>query len=91
MVASNRIKDIDAQINFLQSRKKKLEDRRKDQLSTIMSRCHATTLPDEVLAGAILDAVRAYNSKDPCLSKWQQEGVKILKPGRGKRKATPPM
>lgn len=88
MASSTRIKDLDAQIHFLQTRKKKLEDRRKEQITTILARCGANNLPDDVLAGAILEAVQAYSKNDPRLPQWQQIGLKILKPGRGKKKVT---
>lgn len=86
MASSTRIKDLDAQILFLQTRKKKLEDRRKEQITTILARCGANNLPDDVLAGAILEAVQAYEKNDPRLPNWQQAGTKILRPGRGKKK-----
>lgn len=88
MAPSTRIKDIEEQINSLQSRKRKLEDRRKEQITTILSRCGANSVPDDILAGAILDAVKAFTHNDPRLPQWQQTGTKILKPGRGKKKAT---
>lgn len=91
MVASTRIKDIEAQINSLQSRKRKLEDRRKEQISTILSRCGANNLPDDILAGAILEVVKAVSHNDPRISQWQQTGTKILKPGRGKKKTIAPV
>lgn len=87
MSSSNRIQNLDAQIHFLQSRKKRLEDRRKEKITTILTRCGANNLPDEILAGAILEAVQAYTHNDPRLPDWQQSGLKILKPGRGKKKA----
>lgn len=86
MAPSKRIKDIEAQINSLQSRKRKLEDRRKEQITTILSRCGANSVPDDVLAGAILDVVKAFTHNDPRITQWQQTGTKILKPGRGKKK-----
>lgn len=86
MAPSTRIKDIEAQINSLQSRKRKLEDRRKEQITTILSRCGANGVPDDILAGAILDAVKAFTHNDPRVTQWQQTGIKILKPGRGKKK-----
>lgn len=86
MAPSTRIKDIEAQINSLQSRKRRLEDRRKEQITVILSRCGANNVPDDVLAGAILDAVKAFTHNDPRIAQWQQTGTKILKPGRGKKK-----
>ena len=88
MASSNRIKDLNTQIHFLQSRKKKLEDRRKEQIAIILNRCGANNLPDAILAGVVLEAVEAYTHNDPRLTQWQETGMKILKPGRGKRKIT---
>lgn len=51
-----------------------------------MNRCGAYDLPREVLAGAVIDAVRAIDRKDKRVSQWESEGRKILKPGRGKKK-----
>ncbi len=86
MATSERLKTIDTQINKLQSRKKKLEEKRKNQITTILNRCGANKMSDEVLAGAVLEAVRAYNQNDRRVSTWETEGHKILKPGRGKKK-----
>ncbi|WP_032113097.1 conjugal transfer protein TraD [Candidatus Paracaedibacter symbiosus] len=87
MASSTRIQDINAQIHFLQSRKRKLEDRRKDQITTILARCGASNLPDDILAGALLEAVQAFTKNDSRIPQWQQAGLKILKPGRGKKKS----
>jgi hypothetical protein len=86
MATSERLKTIDSQINKLQSRKKKLEEKRKNQITTILNRCGANKMSDEVLAGAVLEAVRAFNQNDKRISTWQTEGSKILRPGRGKKK-----
>jgi hypothetical protein len=86
MATSEKIKDIDSRIQKLASRKKKLEDKRKTQISTIITRCGANTLPDDILAGAILDAVRAYAVNDSRINSWKNEGIKITKPGRGRKK-----
>jgi len=86
MATSERLKTIDTQINKLQTRKKKLEEKRKNQVTTILNRCGANKMSDEVLAGAVLEAVRAFNQNDRRISAWQAEGTKILKPGRGKKR-----
>ena len=86
MATTERLKTIDSQINKLQTRKKKLEEKRKNQITTILNRCGASKMSDEVLAGAVLEAVRAFNQNDRRVSTWQTEGSKILKPGRGKKK-----
>lgn len=86
MTAKDKLKTIEQQITSLQSKKKKLEDRRKDQIIRIINRCNASNLPDEVLAGAILDVTQAYVAKDDRVAKWKTDGVKIMNPGRGRRK-----
>jgi len=86
MATSERLKTIDSQINKLQIRKKKLEERRKNQITTILNRCGATKMSDAVLAGAILEAVRAISQNDHRVATWEAEGANILKPGRGKKK-----
>lgn len=42
MATSERLKTIDSQINKLQSRKKKLEEKRKNQITTILNRVAQT-------------------------------------------------
>ena len=86
MASTERLKTIDTRINQLQARKKRIEEKRKTQLSTILNRCGASKMPDEVLAGAVLEAARAFNSGDQRDSQWKSDGGKILKPGRGKKK-----
>ncbi len=87
MAKEDKIIDINQQITKLQARRKRLEDKRRAQISTIMLRCGATALPDDVLAGVIVEAVRAYAANYQRLSTWKNEGKKIIHPGRGRRKA----
>ncbi|MBX9787117.1 MAG: hypothetical protein K2Y08_07250 [Alphaproteobacteria bacterium] len=86
MIKNIRIERLDGKINQLQTRKKKLEGKRISQLTKVLNRCGANTMPDEILAGAVLEAVKAYNQNDARVSTWKSEGLKILKPGRGKKK-----
>lgn len=86
MAANERLKTIDTRINQLQARKKKIEEKRKNQLTTILNRCGASKMPDEVLAGAVLEAARAFNQGDQRVTQWKSDGSKILKPGRGKKR-----
>lgn len=86
MATSERLETIDSQINKLQNRKKKLEEKRKSQITAILNRCGANKMSDEVLAGAILEAVRAFSQNDQRISTWKSEGTKILKPGRGRKR-----
>jgi hypothetical protein len=81
-----RIKDLDNKINKLQARKKRLEGKRISQLTKILNRCGANTIPDEILAGAVLEIVEAYKQNDTRVSAWKSDGLKILSPGRGKKK-----
>ena len=41
-------------------------------------------MPDEVLAGSALEAVKVFERNDQCISSRQSEGFKILKPGRAR-------
>lgn len=86
MATSERLKTIDTQISKLQTRKKRLEEKRKNQITTILNRCGANKMPDEILAGAVLEAARAYAQNDRRVATWEADGVKILKPGRGKKR-----
>jgi len=86
MATNERLKTIDTQINQLQARKKRLEEKRKSQITTILNRCGANKIPDEILAGAVLEAVRAFNKNEQCVTQWHSEGQKIIRPGRGKKR-----
>ena len=86
MENTERLKTIDTQLGKLQARKKKIEEKRKNKINVILSRCGAHKMPDELLAGAVLEVVKAFNQNDPRISAWKSEGSKILKPGRGRKK-----
>ena len=86
MANNVRIETLDLKIDQLQSRKKKIEAKKTTQLTKILNRCGANKIPDEILAGIILEAARAYDKNDSRISAWQSEGLKILKPGRGRKK-----
>ena len=64
----------------------KLEDKKARNLIKILNRCGVNTIPHEILAGAVLEAVKAYEKNDSRVSTWKSEGLKVLKPGRGKKK-----
>ena len=85
MATSKRLQTIDTQINILQNRKKKLEEKRKNQLTLILNRCGAQKMPDDVLAGAILEATKAFSQNDGRVADWRSAGLKIIKPGRGRQ------
>lgn len=86
MAKNVRIETLDRKIDLLQSRKKKIEAKKTTQLTKILNRCGANKMPDEILAGVILEAARAYEKNDSRVSTWESEGLKILKPGRGRKK-----
>lgn len=86
MLKNLRIENIDDKINKLQARKKKLEDNKTRKLIKILNRRGLNTMPPEILAGALLEAVKAYEKNDSRVSTWKSEGLKVLKPGRGKKK-----
>ena len=86
MLKNLRIENIDDKINKLQARKKKLEDKKTRKLIRILNRCGVNTITHEILAGALLEAVKAYEKNDSRVSTWKSEGLKVLKPGRGKKK-----
>lgn len=82
----NIFEAIDSKINRLQARKKRVESKRGAHLIKILNRCGANKIPDEILAGAVLEAARAYGQNDKRVEHWQAEGKNILKPGRGRKK-----
>ncbi len=86
MAKNVRIETLDRKIDLLQSRKKKIEAKKTTQLTKILNRCGANKISDEVLAGVVLEAVRACKENDSRVSTWESEGLKILKPGRGRKK-----
>ena len=81
-----RIETLDHKINKLQTRKKRLEAKKTSQLTKILNRCGADKISDEILAGVVLEAVKACQKNDSRVSTWESEGLKILKPGRGRKK-----
>jgi|GEM_PF-1391053 len=87
LVKNMRIETLDLKINQLHARKKRIEAKRTTQFAKILNRCHAHEMPEEILAGAILEAVRAYKQNDSRVSTWKSEGLKVLKPGRGRRRS----
>jgi hypothetical protein len=82
----SKTKDIEKQIQALQEKKKKLEEKERSKIGVVIRRCNADKIPFEVLAGAILDASRAYSANDDVVGRWKAQGKEILNPGRGKKK-----
>jgi hypothetical protein len=86
MIKNNKLEKLEKQMNLLLARKKRVENKRTQEFMKIMNRCGIDKLPHEVLAGALLEAARAYGKKDSRVMAWEAEGRKVLKPGRGKKK-----
>jgi hypothetical protein len=86
LLKSVRIERIDQKIDQLQTRRKRLEAKKTDQLVRILNRCRAEKMSHEILAGVVLEAVKACKQNDSRVSTWESEGLKILKPGRGKKR-----
>ena len=84
----DKLKSLESKIIKLQSKKKKIEDKSKDQLIKIIQRCNATNVPNEVIAGAIWDATQAFEEKGERVTKLKDIGNKLLNPGRGRRPKT---
>lgn len=86
MAKESKIQDLEKQILALQEKKRRIEEKRRSKISTIISRCNADKMPDEVLAGAILYASKAFTSHDKVVEEWRLQGKSVLNPGRGKKK-----
>lgn len=85
----DKLKSLETKIIKLQSKKKKIEDKSKDQLIKIIHRCNATNVPNEIIAGAIWDATQAFEEKGERVTKLKDIGNKLLNPGRGRRPKNP--
>lgn len=85
----DKLKSLETKIIKLQSKKKKIEDKSKDQLIKIIHRCNANNVPNEILAGAIWDATQAFEEKGERVTKLKDIGNKLLNPGRGRRPKNP--
>lgn len=83
---TSKTKDIEKQIQILQEKKKKIEDKEREKITLVLKRCNADKIPFEVLAGAILEASKSYAANDDVINDWKEQGKKILNPGRGKKK-----
>ena len=84
----NKIQSIDDKIKALQEAKKKLESEKLTETLKLMKKSGADTLPPEILAGAISDAVEAYTKKKDIVKTWQVKGQTILdktKKNKGKK------
>ncbi|HLD95392.1 MAG TPA: hypothetical protein VI959_01970 [Alphaproteobacteria bacterium] len=86
MAKDTKLADIENKISSLVEKKRRIEEKQKDKILTILNRCNAEKIPMEVLAGAILSASRSFSQNADVVNKWQEEGKKILNPGRGRKK-----
>jgi hypothetical protein len=101
MIVQENFKEIDAKIKVLQAKKKKMVETRKVQLSNfliqVLDISGANVLPQEILAGALLDAAEKFQNKNSnsnqkesqqqneLLKTWQEKGTELLSQLRGKK------
>ena len=74
MAKKEKLTQIDHKIKTLQNKKKKLADKYNLELITLMKRAGAMDLPEDILLGALLEAVEAFKANSPCLKGWQSTG-----------------
>ena len=89
MIVQENFQEIDAKIKVLQAKKKKMVETRKVQLSNFLTLLldisGAKVLPQEILAGALIDAAEKFQSKNEILKTWQEKGGQLLSQLRGKK------
>ena len=101
MIVQENFKEIDAKIKVLQAKKKKMVETRKVQLSNFLTLLldisGANVLPQEILAGALIDAAEKFQNKNSnpnqkesqqqneTLKTWQEKGTELLSQLRGKK------
>ena len=78
--------DVDAQIKALQDKAKLLKDRQKTQLGELVLATGADALSLEVLAGALLAAVKQVAEKPESIARWAETGEAFFR-GDGKQSA----
>ncbi|NBT86084.1 MAG: hypothetical protein EBT45_06270 [Alphaproteobacteria bacterium] len=83
MIRKDKVSEIDLQIKALQEKKKKLEEKQSIQLAQVIKKTGASTLPPELLIGALLDAVKAFEDNKDITKKWQQAGKEFLNSDKG--------
>lgn len=86
MNQDKKLQNIEQMIKELQLKKKRIEERRVEKVVKILTRCGIQDMPDEVLAGAIYDAVEAFKNDAASVRQWREDGARILRPGRGRRR-----
>lgn len=80
---NDKLSEIDLQIKSLQEKKKKLEEKQHLQLAQMIKKTGAASLQQEILIGALLDAVKALQEKKDVIKKWEQMGKDFLKFTKG--------
>ena len=101
MIVQENFQEIDAKIKVLQAKKKKMVETRKVQLSNFLTLLldisGANVLPQEILAGALIDAAEKFQNKNlnsnqkesqqqnEILKTWQEKGAELLSQLRGKK------
>ena len=89
MINQKIIQDIDERIKNLKAKKKRVEENLKTQnsklISNIFETCNANTLPPEILAGALKEAVEHFQQNNEILNTWKREGTDLLNNIGGKK------
>ena len=89
MIVQENFQEIDAKIKALHAKKKKMVETRKIQLSNFLTLLldisGANALPQEILAGTLIDAAEKFENKEAIVKVWQEKGEELLNQLRGKK------
>ncbi len=89
MIVQENFQEIDAKIKALHAKKKKMVETRKVQLSNffiqVLDISGANVLPQEILAGVLIEAVEKFENKEGIVKVWQEKGTELLGQLRGKK------
>ena len=82
MKQSPRLQSIDQKIKDLQDKKRQLEQKQISDLAKILKRVDAHLMPPEMLAGALIDVVEMFKTKQDTTHLWVKKGQELLKANR---------
>ena len=89
MVASLKIRALEAKIAILQNQQLELQKQRASDIAQLFIKLNIAHIDDTIIAGNLISMNDKVSSKDPAVEAWQRAGEKFLRRKKSKSRISP--
>ena len=89
MVASLKIRALEAKIASLQNQQLELQKQRASDIAQLFARLNITHIDDSIIAGNLISMNDKVSTKDSAVEAWQRAGEKFFRRKKSKSRGSP--